>query len=130
MRRCLPEQMLTDHQGTGAVGCLFYLLVLAVLVLVGVRVLPVYYAYTTFESDIKTEISRAGARFYDDDLIIRDVLDLARKNEINVARDDVTVERAGGQIQLTVHSVEPVDFLVYQHTLVFDIKASSFIGHL
>jgi len=54
-----------------------------------IRVGPDYYAYKSFEADVKTEASRAGANFLDDETILRNVIDLARKNEIRLKEENV-----------------------------------------
>jgi hypothetical protein len=123
-------KFLRGDEGKGTAGCLFSLLILIVGILVAVKAGPPYFAYKSFESDVKTEISRAGAHFYDDELLMRNLLDLAKKNEIRLNQDEVKIERFAGQIFVTITYSVPLDLFVYQRDMDFNIAASSFIGRL
>ena len=111
-------------------GCLFFLLLLAIAIFVGIILGPTYYSHYGFETDVKAEASRAGAHFFDDDTVIKDILDIAKRNEIRLAKENVKIERFAGQLYLTVQYSVPVDFIVFQHILNFEIRASSYIGRL
>jgi hypothetical protein len=116
--------------GKGAVGCLLTLTLLLAATSVAIKVGPLYYSYSSFESGVKTEASRAGAHFFDDETIIKDILDLAKRNEIRLARENIKVDRFAGQIHLYITYAVPVDFVLYQRNLNFEIKASSLVGAL
>jgi hypothetical protein len=119
-----------DAAGKGTAGCLVALFLLLAGTFIGVRAVPVYYAASNLETDVKTEISRAGAHFYDDETIVKNVVKLAERNEIRLAPENVKVQHLAGQIQINVNYSVPVDFAVYEYTFNFDIKASSFVGTL
>ncbi len=121
---------LRSNEGKGTAGCLFSLLLLAIATLVAFKVGPPYFAYRSLQADVKTEVSRAGAHFYDDETLIRGILDLARKNEIPLKREEIKVERFAGQVYIKIHYSVPVDLIVYQRDVDFDITAQSFIGRL
>jgi hypothetical protein len=120
----------TDSEGKGALGCVGFLALLGIFVLAAMQVGPAYYAKKSLETDVRTEISRAGANFHDDETLLKNILDLARRNEIRLTRENVKVERFAGQIFVTIQYSAPVDLYVTQRTLQFDIKASSFVGRL
>lgn len=111
-------------------GCLFFLLLLVVAVFVGIVIGPPYYSHYGFETDVKAEASRAGAHFFDDETVIKDILAIAKRNEIRLVRENVKIERFAGQLFLTIRYSVPVDFIVYERSLNFEIKASSYIGRL
>lgn len=117
-------------EGKGAVGCLVSLLILAIGILVTAKVGPPFFAFKSFEADVKTEISRAGAHFYDDELLMRNILDLAKRNEVPLREEEIKIERFAGQIFVKINYSVPVDLIVYQRDMDFDIAASSFIGRL
>ena len=71
-----------NSEGKGTFGCLFSLALLAVGVFAAVKIVPLYYAAVDFETDLKTEVSRAGSHFYDDETVTKDILELAKKNEL------------------------------------------------
>jgi len=117
-------------EGKGTAGCVFFITLLGIAIFIGIRLVPLYYAYTSFETDVKTEVLRAGVHSFDDETIIRDVLDLARRNEISLTSDNVKVERSAGQVQVTIRYTVPVDFIVCRRSLRFEVKASSLMGGL
>ena len=117
-------------EGKGTLGCLFFLLAAGIVGFIGVSVGPAYYAGKSLETDVKTEASRAGAHFYDDETIMRNILDLARRNEVRITRENVKIDRFAGQIFITIEYSVPVDLLVTEKKLDFKFKASSFIGRL
>lgn len=119
-----------DPAGKGIIGCLIFLVITAVAVFVGIRLGPIYYANSNLESAISTEISRAGANFIDDETIIKDVLDLAKRHEIRLTRENVKVERFAGQIHITVQYRVLADLGFYKRNLDFTIEESSFVGRL
>ncbi len=126
--RTLKE--LRSAEGKGMAGCLFFLLLLAIAVFVGIIVGPTYYSHYSFETDVKAVVARAGAHFFDDDTLAKEILDLAKRDEIRLARENVKVERFAGQLWVTINYSVPVDFMVFQRTLDFEIKSSSYIGRL
>jgi hypothetical protein len=121
---------LRSSEGKGVIGCMLAIVMLAAAIYLGIILVPIYFANYNFESDIKTAASRAGARFSDNDQIIKDVLALAKKNEIRITREDVTIDRFAGQLHIRLTYSVPVDFIILEQDLTFKIDASSFIGTL
>jgi hypothetical protein len=127
-RTCLRR--LRDSEGKGLIGCLFMIVVIAVAIYLGIVLVPIYYSNFNLESEIKTEASRAGAHFLDDEQIIKDVLDVARRNEVRLTRQNISIDRFAGQVHIQVVYTVPVDFVVLKRDLKFEIQSSSFIGAL
>jgi hypothetical protein len=121
---------LHDSEGKGVVGCILLIVLLGVAIYLAIVLAPIYYANFSFESNVKTEISRAGAHFLDDETVIKDIMDMARRDEIRLTRQNISVERFAGQIHLKVRYSVPVDFILFEHDLGFKIDVSSFIGTL
>jgi hypothetical protein len=121
---------LKNCEGKGALGCLFFLVLLGVMAMFAVQAGPTYLAYRSLEGDVKTEVSRAGAHLYSNDVLVQNIMDLAKKNEIRLKKEDIKLERLAGQVQVVIHYAVPVDFILFTHTFDFDIKASSFIGRI
>ncbi len=119
-----------DPDGKGAIGCLISIALLLAAIVIGVKFIPIYYAHSSFETDVKTEISRAGAHFYDDETVIKNVLGVAKRNEIRIGRENIKLERYAGQIEIEVQYSVPVDLFVLERNMEFKIKASSFVGTL
>ena len=82
------------------------------------------------EGDVATEISKAGSHYFTDEVLIQNILDVAKKNEVRLKREDVKVERLAGQVQVSFQYTVPVDLIIFQHTFEFKVKASSYVGTL
>ena len=121
---------LRKQDGKGMVGCMFALVLLFVGGIAGIRLFPPYYAHKSFQTDVATEVSRAGAQFLDDETVMKNILAMAGRNEIQLKRDNVKLERFAGQLHVTVRYSVPVDFIVFKRNMEFEARASSFIGTL
>jgi hypothetical protein len=121
---------LCDSEGKGMIGCMAFIVLLGITVFVCIAIFPIYYANYTLESEIKTEVSRAGAHLLDDNAVIKDILEMARKNEIQIEKKNIQVRRFAGQIFVEVNYDVPVDFGILERNLNFRVKASSVVGTL
>jgi hypothetical protein len=122
--------LLGDSEGKGALGCLMSLLLLGVGIFAVVQIGPPYFAYKSLETDVSTEVSRAGAHFFSDEALTQNILDVARKNEVSIKKEDIKIERYAGQVHVQIEYRVPVDLMVLEHTFDFRIKASSYLGSL
>ena len=116
--------------GKGAVGCVIFLVLAGIATFAGIKIVPDYYAHKSFEGEVQTQVARAGANFIDDETMIKDLLALAKKNEVKISRNHIKVERFAGQIIVSIEYNRPVDFIVFQKDMEFKIKASSYVGRL
>ena len=121
---------LNDSEGKGIVGCVILIVLLGVAIYLGIVLAPIYYSNFNFESGVKTEVSRAGAHFLENEAIAKDIMDMAKRNEIRLSRQDISIERFAGQIHIKVRYSVPVDFILFEYDLTFKIDESSFIGTL
>ena len=121
---------LRDSEGKGILGCIGAIVLLAVIIFVGIKLGPIYYSNYQFEEDLKTLISRSGARYTPDQQIIIEVVELAQKNHINLthenAKNNIKLERFAGQLHINVQYFVPVDFLIIRRNFRFQIKLSTF----
>jgi len=122
--------MTAGSEGKGKIGCVLTILLMVTLTLIVLRLGPFYFAFKSFESDLKRDVSRAGANGWDDETIMKDVLDLSKRNSLGLTRDDVKVERFAGQVQVTVQYTFELDLFLYQRPFTLDAQVSSFIGRL
>jgi hypothetical protein len=123
-------RLFSESEGKGLVGCMLSIVLLAMIIFLGITLGPIYYNNLNLESDVKTEVSRAGARFSDNEAMIKDIIALARRNEIRLTRQNIKIERFAGQVHIKVNYSVPVDLLVTDRDLNFEIKVSSFVGSL
>ena len=119
---------LCASDGKGILGCIVIIVILGAAIFVAARLGPLYYSNSRFESDVKAEISRAGAQSLRDEEIIKGILALARKDRISLTEEDVKVDRFAGQIHVEVNYAIPVSFVLFQPNIKFEIDASSFVG--
>jgi hypothetical protein len=122
--------VLKNHEGKGTLGCMVSLALLCGGILLTIQAGPPYFAFRGLENDVKTEVSRAGAHFFNNDVLIQNILDVAKKNEVPLKAENIKVERFAGQVQVVIQYSVPMDFYIFQHTVDFNIKASSFVGTL
>ena len=123
-------RLLRDSEGKGLFGCVVLIVLFLATIFVTIKLAPIYYANYNLESEVKTEVSRAGAHSLTDEVIIKDVLNLAKRNEIRLKKENISVQRFAGQIHIELNYSVPVDFIIFERDLDFRIKESSFIGSL
>ena len=116
------------QEGKGAVGCFLTIVFLSAGLLFAVRVGPPYVAYKSFETEVTTIISRAGANFYDDERLVSSLLAAAKKNEVPLEREHIKLERYSNQLQAEINYVVPISLIVYNYDMNCSIKAQSFVG--
>jgi hypothetical protein len=117
-------------EGRGLIGCMLAVVLLVVAIYLGIVLVPIYYQNFNFENDVKTTASRAGSRFFDNEKIIKEILALAKKDEIRITKENIRVDRFAGQLHIFVNYSVPVDFIIFERDLNFEIDASSFVGTL
>jgi len=121
---------LRSEEGKGLAGCLSFLLVLVVVGFAAAKIWPEYYACKSLDTDVRTEVSRAGANFLSDETLMKDILNLATRNEVKLTNEQVKIERFAGQINVVVHFTVPIDLFFFNWDMSCDIKATSFVGRL
>ncbi len=121
---------LNDCAGRGTLGCLFFLIVVGVVAAIAIQAGPPYIAYRNLSDDVATEASKAGAHFYTNDALIKNILEVAQKDDVAIRREDIKVNRFAGNLVVTIDYSVPVNFFVVQRTFDFHIKATSLIGTL
>jgi hypothetical protein len=121
---------LRSPEGKGLFGCVASLVLFAVAIYLGITLGPVYYSNFNLENGVKTTASRAGAHAFNDDQIIAEVMDLAKREDIRIKKENVDIDRFAGQVHIKVSYSVPINFILFERNLNFDITASSFIGSL
>jgi hypothetical protein len=121
---------LHDSRGKGILGCVVFIFLFGVAIFLAISLGPLYYSNFNFESDVKTEASRAGAHSLNDSTIVRDILVMAKRNDIRLEKEDILIDRYAGQVHIEVNYSVPVSFVFFQRNINFKIDASSFVGAL
>lgn len=122
--------MLGGIDGKGSLGCLLALVLIAAGIVFGMRVGPPFFAYKSLQDDVSTQVSRAGAHFFSDDLLVQNIMDVAKKNSVTLKKDNIKVDHYAGQVHVVINYSVPVDLIVTQHTFNFEIKSTSYVGTL
>lgn len=121
---------LQDQSGKGLVGCIFCLIIFALIGYATIILGPIYYEKYSLETELRTVSSRAGANFFSDAQITKEVMDLAKRHEIKLDKEDVQIERVAQQVIIHVYYVVHADFGFFAKDLEFNIEESSFLGRL
>jgi hypothetical protein len=121
---------LRSPEGKGLIGCMLALVLFAVAIYLAITLGPIYYSNFNLENGVKTTASRAGAHFFSDEQIIAEIMDLAKREDIRIKKEDVFVDRFAGQVHIKVTYSVPVNFILVERDLNFKIDVSSFIGTL
>lgn len=106
--------------GEGLAGCLFWLAILGIIVLIGFKVVPV-----KMNSSQLYDFMVEQAKFSSNssaDLIKRRILGKAREFGLPVASKNVSVVKAGGRIRMRCRFTVPVDLYVYTYNWEFDYE--------
>lgn len=107
-----------SHQaGEGVAGCLFWLAILGILLLVGFKMAPVKIDSSKLY-DFMVEQAKFAGRTPVETIKSR-VLAKARELELPVAERNVVVEKEGGRIRVRCTYTVPVDFYVYVYSWKF-----------
>lgn len=121
-----------NSEGKGIIGCMGAIILVVVILFMGIKLGPVYYSNFIFEEDVKSVVSRASSHAQNNEAITKDILALAKKNNINLttknAHKNIKIERYAGQIHVEIQYFVHVDFLVIEKNLKFEVKTSSFVA--
>jgi hypothetical protein len=112
MRRRVAER------GEGNLGCILWLVVLGVAILIGVKMVPVKMASSRLYDFMVEQAAFAATAA--PDAIARSIVSKAKELELPVGKDDVSVERVGDNIRMRAVYTVPVDFPGYTYLWHFD----------
>ena len=121
-QRCAPTEggvKRAGEKGAGYLKPVLWTLVLASLVYVGIKVVPVLVAEFEFLDGMQTIARFASANGQSAEKIHDAVLKEAEKDELPVGKDDIKVTGTHGNVRINVDYAVTVDLMVYQWTLNF-----------
>mgnify|MGYP006993420925 CR=1 FL=1 len=113
-----------SERGEGRLGTLLALTVLAVLIYLGVKVVPVMVNTYAFKDFLQEEARFASVR-RDDEEIRERVWKKARELELPVEMKQIHTERSNSRFDIAVRYSVPIVTPVYTYTLVRDEQVSS-----
>ena len=113
MRRRIAER------GEGNIGCILWVVVLGLAVLIAVKMVPVKIAssqlYDYMDKDMATHAATAPP-----EAIAKAILAKAKELDLPLAKEDVHVERVGDNIRMRAVFTVPVEFPGYTYMWHFD----------
>jgi len=108
----------SNEKGEGRIGLMITLIIVAVSIFLGVKVIPVRIAAYEFR-DVLREEARYGAVRNSDDLVTKRILEKAAELEIPLKKQDLKVSRTPGQMVITASYEQPIDLKVTTYVYKF-----------
>ena len=118
------------EHGKGNVGCLLSLILLAAFSYAVYQIVPVYYHANEFHSAAEREVDRVAAKYLDDALLRKNIMNIAAANQIPLEEKNLQIIRTPNQMVVNIKYFVPVRFPMYVHTFSFDIRLTSVMGAL
>jgi hypothetical protein len=113
------------EKGAGYLKPILWTLILASLIYVGVKVIPILFAEYEFQDGMQTIARFASANGQPPEKVHDAILKEAEKDDLPVGKDDVKVTGNHGNIRINVDYAVTVDLKVYQWTLNFHPAVSN-----
>jgi hypothetical protein len=110
------------ERGEGNLGCIFWLIVLGLAVLIGVKMVPVKVATSQLYDYMEEQAKFAATA--SPDALAKSIVSKAKELELPVTKEDVRVERVGDNIRMSAVYTVPVDFPGYTYMWHFDHKVN------
>jgi hypothetical protein len=104
--------------GSGNVGCILWVVVLGIAVLIAWKAIPVKIRSAELY-DHMVEITKFGARTTPED-IEKDILAKARELDLPLDKEHVKVERIGDRLKMEATYTVPLEFPGYTYNWRFD----------
>ena len=114
-----------DERGEGKFGTLFGLMVLAVFIYLGAKVVPILISVYEFRDSIEEESHFAAMPRHDEEVIKHNILQKARELELPVGAKDVIVSRSSTRIDIKVKYTVPIETPVYTYKWSLDESLSA-----
>lgn len=112
-------------RGGSRIQLLLALLITAAIVVVAVRVIPVYVRSYEFQDAIRSEAKFAGVQRKSAEAIREALYRKARELELPVSRQQIRVIPLRSGVRIFTSYAVPVDLVVYQTTLSFNFNADT-----
>jgi Domain of unknown function (DUF4845) len=122
MRR---SQVPVKYRGGSRFKTIVWLVIFGSMVYVGIRVVPILYNEYLFTDAMQTAARFGSANRQSVDDIRKAVVTEAKTDDIPVQPEDIHIESAGGNVQISTSYSVTVDLQVYQWTLNFHPTASN-----
>jgi len=122
--KSLSRGFQSGEEGKVKPGCIFSIVLMAIVVFLAIKLIPVYFNNYEFKGELKQAVSRAGARAIQNEDIVRDLIATAGKNNIVLQKEKIQISRTSGQLYIAVEYSVPVNFLIMKRDLNFKLEES------
>ena len=102
-----------SQRGEGRIGCLFWILVLAIIALVAFRVIPIKIATMQLEDhidDLVVAHPRKSQGFFEKEIRVR-----AEQLDLKIPKDQIKVRKTDERIIVDIRFTKTLDFIAFQH---------------
>ena len=106
--------------GRGTLGCIFGLVIVAIMVMIGVKVIPAKVAVAEMKDTAERQAQNASLPRYGDEMIRDALFNKARELDLPVTREDIQVRRDGSQVYIDMEYRIVFDFPGYTYN--WDVK--------
>lgn len=124
-----------SEKGSGNIGCLFVLLIVAAVIFLCIKIIPVYVAKINFEDDLESITSKAGVYAWSERMIIREITTAAEAYGFETSENDIEINRRNKfqqapRIVILVRYRKSIEFPGYTHFFKFESTSTGLIGRL
>lgn len=116
----------SGEEGKGSAGCLFALVLMAIIVFLSLKLAPPYFHFYDLKSALKQEVSRVGARITPDEVIVQDLIKIGEKSKVSLTKDNIKIIRIPSQITIEIEYKVPINLIIYEFEKGFKMEGSSF----
>jgi len=116
----------TRHErGEGRLGTLFGIVVVAVFIYLGVKIVPLLINVYEFRDSIEEQARFAALPRHDEDVVKHAILQKAVELQLPVGAKDVIVNKSSTRIDIQVKYVLPIETPVYTYRWALDESLSA-----
>jgi hypothetical protein len=108
-----------SERGEGRVGLLITLIVVAVVIFLGAKFIPVRVRAYEFRDHLREE-ARYGAVRDNNEMVAKRIMEKASELEIPLKRQNLQVKRTASQMVITASYEQPIDLKVTTYHYKFD----------
>jgi hypothetical protein len=108
-----------DQRGEGRLGFMITLIVVAVAIFLGIKVIPVRVTAYEFR-DVLREEARYGAVRDSDEVVVKRILDKAAELAVPLEKKNLSVKRTETQMIITAKYEQPIDLKVTTYVYRFN----------
>lgn len=116
---------LRNERGEGRLGTLIGIIVLAMFIYLGVKIVPILISVYEFRDSIEEQARFAALPRHDDEEVKRSILRKAHELELPVGAKDVRVNRSSTRIDITVKYTVPIETPLYTYKWSLDESLSA-----